>query len=132
MKLNVIIIDDCEVQLALATKLVKQNNHLNLIGAYSNPFLGLNAVNNKAVDVVLLDVEMPEIDGFSLRKFFKQSVEVVMNSTRASFEVQAYVSGAIDFLQKPLNSRKIDGAIFRVFEVKRMLAFEKAITAKAI
>jgi len=132
MKLNVIIIDDCAVQLALAKKLVKQNKNLNLLGAYSNPFMGLNAVNNQDVDLVLLDVEMPEIDGFSLLKFFKKSVEVVMNSTRAAFEVQAYINGAIDFLHKPLNANKIDNALFRVLEVKRMFAFNEALIGKAI
>lgn len=121
MKLNVIIIDDSVVQLTLASKLIQQNEHLNLIGAYSNPFLGLNAVNNEKVDVVLLDVEMPEIDGFSLQKLFKDSVEVIINSTRATFELQAYVAGAVDFLQKPLTTSKIDRAIVKMLDVKRKL-----------
>ena len=59
MKLNVIIIDDSAVQLTLASKLIQQNECLNLLGAYADPFLGLNAVNNEKVDLVLLDVEMP-------------------------------------------------------------------------
>ncbi len=131
MKLNVIVIDDSGVQLALASKLIEKNEHLNLVGTFTNPFLGLKAVNNQDVDLVLLDIEMPEIDGFSLRKLFKYSVEVVMNSTRASFELQAYTNGAIDFLAKPLSSSRLDLAVARVLEMKRLLAFEKPISVSA-
>ena len=48
-------------------------------------------------------------------------MEVIINSTRGSFELQAYVSGAIDFLQKPLTKSKIDLAITRMLEVNRTL-----------
>ena len=126
MKLNVIIIDDSAVQLALASKLIKKNKNLNLVGAYSDPFLGLNVVNNEKVDLVLLDVEMPEIDGFSLQNLFKESVAVIINSTRAFFEFQAYVNGAIDFLQKPLNQSKIELAVQRVLKSKQNAADEAA------
>lgn len=122
MKLNVIIIDDCPIQLAIATKLVTLNDNLNLLGAYLNPFLGLNAIHTNKVDMVLLDVEMPEIDGFSVHKLIRKPVEVVMNSTRVAFKIQAYLNGAIDFLQKPLNIKKLDGAVHRVVEMKSILA----------
>ncbi|MFS4494454.1 LytR/AlgR family response regulator transcription factor [Maribacter sp. 2308TA10-17] len=124
MKLNVIVIDDSAVQLALSSKLIEKSPHLNLVGAYSNPFLGLSAVNSQAVDLVLLDVEMPEIDGFSLQKLFKDSVEVIINSTRSSFEIEAYSNGAIDFMAKPLSASRLDLAVTRVLELKRLLAFE--------
>mgnify|MGYP000341980794 CR=1 FL=1 len=125
MKLNVIVIDDSLVQLALSSRLIKKNQHLNLVGTYSDPLLGLEAANHLDVDVVLLDVEMPEIDGFSLQKSFKDSVEVIINSTRASFELQAYINGAIDFLQKPLTAPKINGAVARVLEMKRILTVQR-------
>lgn len=127
MKLNIIVIDDSAVQLALSSKLIGKNKHLNLVGAFTNPFLGLNAVNNQEVDLVLLDVEMPEIDGFSLQKLFKESVEVIMNSTRASFELQAFSNGAVDFMAKPLSADRLDAAISRVLELKRLLSFEKPL-----
>lgn len=122
MKLNVIVIDDSLVQLALSKNLIKKNEHLNLIGTYSDPYLGLQAANELNVDVVLLDVEMPEIDGFSLQKLIKNSVEVIINSTRACFELQAYINGAIDFLQKPLTAPKINGAVARVLEMRSILS----------
>ena len=129
MKLNVIVIDDSLVQLALSSNLIKKNKHLNLLGAYSDPFLGLKAANDQDVDVILLDVEMPKIDGFSLQKMLKNSVEVIINSTRASFELQAYINGAIDFLQKPLTAPKINGAVNRVLEMKRILSVQKPVTS---
>jgi len=127
MKLNIVIIDDSKVQLALSSKLIEKNEHLNLVGTYTNPFLGLNAINRQDVDVVLLDIEMPEIDGFALQKLFKDDVDVVMNSTRPSFEIQAYSNGAIDFLAKPLTSSRLELAVARVLEMKRLLAFDKQI-----
>ena len=115
------------MQLALSSKLIEKNEHLNLVGTYTNPFLGLNAINSQDVDVVLLDIEMPEIDGFALQKLFKDDVDVVMNSTRPSFEIQAYSNGAIDFLAKPLTSSRLELAVARVLEMKRLLAFDKQI-----
>ena len=132
MKLNVIIIDDSGVQLALSSKLIEQNENLNLVGTFTNPFLGLNAVNSENVDLVLLDVEMPEIDGFALQKLFNENIAVVMNSTRGSFELQAYLNGAIDFMAKPLSAKRLDRAVSRVAEMKHILAFEKSINSVAI
>lgn len=130
MKLNVIVIDDSAVQLAISTKLIAQNEHLNLVGTYSNPFLGLNAVNDNEIDIVLLDVEMPEIDGFSLQKLFNKSVSVIINSTRPSFENQAYENGAIDFMAKPLNATKINIAVAKLLKSKVDL-LEEMITSIA-
>jgi DNA-binding NtrC family response regulator len=125
MKLNVVVIDDSALQLILASKLIQKNEQLNLVGAYADPFLGLNAINTEKVDVVLLDVEMPEIDGFSLQKLFKNSVHVIVNSTRANFELQAYVNGAIDFIQKPLTTEKIEKTVTRIMEFKRLVVSER-------
>lgn len=125
MKLNVIVIDDSAVQLTLSSKLIEKNDHLNLVGSYTDPYLALSAVNNGNVDLVLLDVEMPEIDGFSLQKLFNSPVEVIINSTRPSFEMEAYTNGAIDFLAKPLSASRLDLAVSRVFKLKQLLASQK-------
>ena len=127
MKLNVIVIDDSLVQLELSSRLIKKNEHLNLVGTYSDPFLGLQAAKYQDVDVVLLDVEMPEIDGFSIQKLLEDSVDVIMNSTRISFELQAHVNGAIDFLHKPLTSHKINRAVARIREMKSILAVQDTV-----
>lgn len=132
MKLSVIVIDDSPVQLLIAARLIKQHRHLTLEGAYSNPQLGLQAVNNTEVDIVLLDIEMPEMDGFSLKKLFNKQVEVIMNSTKASFELMAYSAGAIDFLHKPISAPLLDCAIVKIMnEEKLPKGKEELVTAIA-
>jgi two-component system LytT family response regulator len=114
MQLNIIVIDDSPMQLLMSSKLIQQNGRLNLLGAFTNPFLGLRAVNTMDVDIVLLDVEMPEIDGFSLKKMFNNQVKVIMNSTRSIFEFRAYSQGAVDFINKPLNAKRLDSSISKI------------------
>ena len=132
MKLNVIVIDDSPVQLLVASKLIQQSKQLNLIGAYANPYLGLSAINNMDVDIVILDIEMPQIDGFSLIKLFDEQLKVIMNSTKACFEFQAYTSGACDFLCKPLSFSSLEGSISKVLSVEKYTSVsENVYTAMA-
>ncbi len=114
MKLNVIVIDDSPIQLLIASKLIQQNHHLTLMGSYTNPTLGLVAVNSMNVDIVLLDVEMPGMDGFSFKKGIEKEVLVIMNSTRSSFESAALNAGVLDFLSKPLSASKLGSAVSKI------------------
>ena len=118
MKFNVIIIDDSPLQLSISSHMVNKNENLNLVGSYSNPFLGLDAVNNSDVDLVLLDVEMPQIDGFALQKLFTREVIVIINSTKPTYEAKAYSRGAVDFLHKPLRAEKLKCSINKVIRSK--------------
>ena len=132
MKLNAIVIDDSPVQLLASSKLIRRNEHLNLIGAYTNPFLGLSAVNSMDVDLVLLDIEMPDIDGFSLKELFNNQAEVIMYSTKPEFEFQAYSTGAIDFLNKPISVSRLNYSISKVMEEEKYSGGqEKVFTAIA-
>lgn len=132
MQLNIIVIDDSPMQLLMSSKLIQQNKRLNLLGAFANPFLGLKAIHTMDVDIVLLDVEMPEIDGFSLKRMFKKPVEVIMNSTRPIFELQAYSHGAVDFINKPLISKRLDSSVSKIIqEVTVFKDREKVYTALA-
>lgn len=133
MKLNVIIIDDSPLQLRLSSQLIEKNSNLNLIGTYLNPFSGLDAVNNSVVDIVLLDIEMPEIDGLTLYKLFKKKVDVIINSSRGSYEATAIYAGATDFLCKPLIESKFNAAIDKLIMAENHIeAKEDSITPFAI
>ncbi|MEX0291012.1 MAG: LytR/AlgR family response regulator transcription factor [Flavobacteriaceae bacterium] len=131
MKLNVIVIDDSPVQLLVTSKLIQRNKHLNLIAVYANPSVGLLAANSSEVDIVILDVEMPDIDGFSLMKLFDGHIKVIMNSTKASFESRAFAAGAVDFLPKPLNDLSLESSISKLLMMEKYANTRGILTALA-
>ncbi len=132
MPLNVIVIDDSPLQLLLVARLIEKNPELTLLGAYANPLLGLVAVNSAAVDLVLLDVEMPEMDGFEFKAQLEKEVSVVMNSTKAIFQEQACKAGAFDFLQKPISAADLKATVSKMATLKKYLVPEtKSITSIA-
>ncbi len=127
MKFNVIVIDDCPLQLLAAEKLIRENKYLNLTGSYTDPYLGLQALNSSAVDLVILDIEMPLLDGLSLTKLLtrKESLKLVMNSSKIAFECSSYEHGAVDFIVKPLTRLRFDIAISKVLESHNTMADKK-------
>ena len=72
MKLNCVIIEDEPLARNLITEYVKKVPSLNLLNAFSNPLEALEALRTLPVDVLFLDVQMPEITGISLLKVLKK------------------------------------------------------------
>ncbi|WP_430906074.1 LytR/AlgR family response regulator transcription factor [Maribacter sp. 2-571] len=116
MILNVIVIDDSPLQLLHAVKYVERHENLRLLGAYANPLLGLLAIESAAVDLILLDVEMPEMTGFELKSHLSRDTAVVMNSSEPRFKEVAMGTGAFDFLSKPLKFDAFESTIDRLIQ----------------
>ena len=128
MKLNVIVIDDSLVQLALSSRLIKKNEHLNLLGTFSDPFQGLRAANEQNVDVVLLDVEMPKIDGFELCKIIRDNpntadIPFVFLTAKGELNdrVKGLNLGADDYISKPFHISEVTARIKSILQ-RRILA----------
>lgn len=82
MQLSTLIIDDSKMQELLTLKMINENPNLSYIGSYSNPKEGLQAANRLKPDVIILDVEMPEMDGFAVLENLEHDCQVIMYSTR--------------------------------------------------
>jgi len=63
MPLNCIIVDDDEISRKVLEKCIDQTDFLELVGKYSNAIDARSAINNKSVDLIFLDIEMPEMTG---------------------------------------------------------------------
>lgn len=86
----------------------------------------LQIVGNDAVDVVLADILMPEMDGFLLLKKIKArhpAITVIMMTAYASIEkaVEAIKLGAYDFIQKPLNQERLMHLLKKGLELNRLV-----------
>lgn len=104
---------------------------LHLIEACSSPLAVIEVLRNHAVDVLFLDVQMPELTGISLLKVLKKRPLVVLTTAYSEYALEGYELDVADYLLKPITFERFLKAVDKVtqrLENKTMTAVpEKAI-----
>jgi len=81
---------------------VKKVPSLNLIEAFSNPLAALETLRSASIDILFLDVQMPEITGISLLKILKKRPLVVLTTAYSQYALEGYELDVADYLLKPI------------------------------
>ncbi len=111
MKLNCIVVDDSALQRITVTKLICENQNLQLIGEFSNATDAKNCISTKNVDLVFLDIEMPVINGFDLLDGLKVKPQIIFITVNAEYALKAFDYNATDYLHKPLSKERFNKAV---------------------
>ncbi|MCY1219414.1 Transcriptional regulatory protein NatR [compost metagenome] len=117
MKLNCVVVDDSAIQRMTVTKLVANHPNLNLVGDFSNAIETKNCLTNKEVDLILLDIEMPVINGFDLLDGLKVKPQIIFITSKAEYAVKAFDYDATDYLQKPISPQRFNAAVKRAMDL---------------
>ena len=107
-KLRALVVDDTIVYRKILTDVLGSMDDVDVVGTASQGRLALAKLDQGPVDLVLLDVEMPEMGGLETLEHLRQrwpETDVVMvsgtNQGAAAITVQALEQGALDFIRKP-------------------------------
>ena len=107
-KLKVLIVDDSVVYRSQIKTMLEKVDWIEVVGTAANGSIALQKVQQMEVDLVTLDIEMPELDGLGflkeaqkLNKNFKTIVFSSQNKTQAGMTITALELGASDFVAKP-------------------------------
>ena len=140
--IRVMIVDDSAVIRGMMTRALTENPEIEIVASVVNGKAALNAINVQPVDIVLLDVEMPEMDGITalpllLEKSPQAQVIMVSNLTQkdADFTLKALQLGASDCIAKPSSRGDKEAAdkFFKEIEQKVLiLAREGRPSAEAM
>lgn len=115
MKLTTIVIDDSALQQLATCKLVNSNPNLKLLASYRDPIIGIEAVKRFRPDVLFLDVEMNELNGFEVLEHIEDDCQVILNSTQSQFALRAFQYSQVkDYLTKPMARPRFEKSIDRV------------------
>lgn len=128
--INCIILDDEPMAVALLSKYVDKIQSLNLVKATTNPFEVLEFTNSNSVDVVFIDIQMPELTGIQLMEMLGNKTKFVITSAYSEYALQGYEHNVIDYLLKPVSFDRFYKAVLKVQEVFKEQAFTKVITAE--
>ncbi len=120
MRLNCVVVDDSTIQRLIITKLVTNNLGLKLLADFSNAIEAKNFISNNEVDLVLLDVEMPDLNGFDLLDGLKHKPKIIFISSKAEYALKAFDYEAADYLKKPIDIERFNIAIKKVIDLSEM------------
>jgi two-component system, LytTR family, response regulator len=113
-----IIIDDEPLSIeALKLKIAKANADIEVIESFFSAKEAVNKIEDLDPDLVFLDIEMPELNGFGfLEKIENRRFEVIITTAHDAYAIKAVRFSAIDFLLKPVDTDELKEAIQRFME----------------
>ena len=119
-----IIIDDEPLAVGLLESYVSKIEDLNLLGSFNNPLDALQLLRETSVDILFLDIQMPEITGIEFKKIINPEVKVIFTTAYSDYALESYELNAVDYLLKPITFQRFLQAIEKIKEKASPLIIE--------
>lgn len=101
--LQAIAIDDEPSALTIIKSHASRVSFLNLVATFTDPFQGIEYINDQSPDLVFLDINMPDISGLDLLKNLIKKPLIIFTTAHSEYAVKSYEVEAIDYLLKPFD-----------------------------
>jgi DNA-binding LytR/AlgR family response regulator len=108
-----IVVDDDPVQREAIKACIGAVKDLELVGVYPNAIEARLALQKRDVDLIFLDVEMPEMSGIEFLQSFKDIPQVIMVTSKKHYAFQAFEYDVTDYISKPINLDRFSSAVQR-------------------
>jgi DNA-binding LytR/AlgR family response regulator len=113
-----IIVDDNILALKATEQFVQKVDYLTLAGTFGNPVSALSFVSQNKVDLVFLDVEMPEMNGIEFLKSLKHPApQIILTTTHKDYAPEAFEHNVTDYLVKPIVHSRFMNSVSKAKEV---------------
>lgn len=97
-----LIIDDEPLAGDLLAAYAERSADLEVLGVFSNPLDALKFLGDNEVDLLFLDVQMPEISGLQLMKITNGKCDVILTTAYEEYALEGYELDVVDYLLKPI------------------------------
>lgn len=114
MSLHCLIIDDEPIARSILEKYVARTPHLELAGSLDNAIAAISFLKEKTVDLIFLDINMPEFSGIELLKSMRNPPQVIITTAYAEYGAESYDYEVVDYLMKPIPFDRFLKAIQKV------------------
>lgn len=103
MTLNCAIVDDEPLALNLLESYVNKTPFLTLAGKYSSAVQAMKELPGKQIDLLFLDIQMPELNGLEFSKMVNSHTRIVFTTAFGQYAIDGYKVNALDYLLKPIS-----------------------------
>jgi len=109
-----VLIDDEPMDLMALSELMNTYREVEIVGKFHNSIEAKDFVNNNKVDILVLDVEMPELNGLDFIKSIKNVEHIILISSNKTYAADSYDYNVTDYIVKPIQKNRLDQAVDKV------------------
>jgi two-component system LytT family response regulator len=129
LPLRAIVVDDEALARTLLRELLAAHADIEIIAECGNGFEAVKAVTEKKPDLLLLDIQMPKLDGFDVLELIGTEVPVIFVTAYDQYAIKAFQVHAVDYLLKPFGAERLAEALARA---RVRIGTREALPAKAL
>jgi two-component system, LytTR family, response regulator len=98
-----LVLDDEPLAIALLKDYISKISFLELVAATTDAVYAIDKIQNEAIDLIFLDIQMPEIDGIQFMKIIQNKCKVILTTAYEKYALEGYKHSVIDYLLKPIS-----------------------------
>ena len=121
MTIKCIAVDDEPLALDMVSKFIEQTSFLSLQSKFDNAIQALGYVNQNEVDLIFLDIQMPDLSGMELARILdgktnSKKPKIIFTTAYNQFAVEGYKVDALDYLLKPFSYEEFLKAATKAYQ----------------
>lgn len=116
-KINCIIVDDEPIAREILESYLQKISNINLIKSCKNVKEALEITSNSNIDLILLDINMPDISGMTLAKVIDKKIKIIFTTAYREYAVDGFDIQAVDYLLKPISFERFSQAITKYIDL---------------
>jgi two-component system LytT family response regulator len=109
--INCIIVDDEPMAREILENHLQRIDTIKLIGTCKNAIEAFNLINSHKIDLIFLDINMPEISGLSFARSIDKNIKIIFTTAYREYALDGFDLSAVDYLLKPISFERIFQAI---------------------
>jgi two-component system, LytTR family, response regulator len=130
-RIRTIIVDDEEPARLVLREFLSAHPEIEMLADCSNGFEAVKAITELHPDLLILDIQMPKLNGFEVLELVDQLPAVIFATAYNQYAVKAFEVHAIDYLLKPFSKERLDEALDHAkgyLKKKKVIPLQKLVT----
>ncbi|MBF4487664.1 MULTISPECIES: LytTR family DNA-binding domain-containing protein [unclassified Flavobacterium] len=117
MKIKCLLVDDEPLAISLLQNHISKLDYLEVVGTCSNALKAAEILRNTTVDLMFLDIKMPQITGFDFLKSLRNPPAVIFTTAYREYALESYELDIVDYLLKPITFDRFFKAVDRYLRI---------------
>ena len=115
--MSCIIVDDEAIAREIIASHLSKIDNIQVVAQCKNAIEAFNCISNTDVDLIFLDINMPEISGIAFAKSINKNIKIIFTTAYRDYAVEGFDLQAVDYLLKPIAFDRLLKAVNHYFEV---------------